>query len=138
MSGIEVAGLILGAFPLVISALKKHQEAAVVFGEWWEISRSYKECLRIVSVEQSMFDRNLKVLLAPILYDHSTLDELLADPFGVQWRSESLAASLEDLLPTSYGIYIGIIQDFHSLMVALGHELGLGKQYFQRRINACT
>lgn len=138
MSGIEIAGLILGAFPLLIAALEKHKEAAVALGDWWKIRQIYQECIRLINCERTLFDQNLRGLLGPVLYDHSTLDELVTDPFGEQWRSESLAASLEDLLPTSHEIYIGIIKDFHRYMMAIGLELGLENQHFQRRMNVIS
>ena len=134
MSGIEIAGLILGAFPLLLNTLEKHREAARLFGDWWDISRPYKECMRIIRVEHLFFVNYTRKLLGRLLYDTSSLEELLVDPFSDQWRSESLTSSLKDLLPTSYEIYIGVIEDYHLRMVALGRELGLENHHFQRRI----
>ena len=134
MSGIEVAGLVLGAFPLLVAALEKHKEAARLVGDWWNIRRPYKECMKIISIEHLFFVHYTRTLLGRLLYDSSSLEELVADPFSDRWRSESLTSSLRDLLPTSYEIYIGIIEDYHTRMVALGRELGLEHHHFQCRI----
>lgn len=134
MSGIEIAGLVLGAFPLLMTALQKHKEAARILGDWWNIRRPYKECMSIIRVEHFFFVHYTRTLLGRLLYDASSLEELLANPFSDQWRSESLTSSLRDLLPTSYEIYISVIEDYHTRMVALGRELGLEHHHFQRRI----
>ncbi|KAL8792354.1 MAG: hypothetical protein Q9195_005057 [Heterodermia aff. obscurata] len=132
MSGIEVAGLILGAFPLLLSALEKNQEAYQVFGDWWKIRKPYESCLKWVHAEHDIFELNLRNLLDPVLADTALLDELLANPYGTEWHSESLADGLRNLLPTNFSNCISIMQEFHEHMIALGRELGMDKQAFQR------
>ena len=135
MSGIEVAGLILGAFPLLLSALEKNREAYQVFGDWWKTRKTYRNCSKWVQAEQELFELHLRNFLAPVLADSAILDELLADPYGEQWRSESLADRLKDFLPTNFSSCISVMQDFHENMIALGRELGVDKQAFQRAMN---
>ena len=134
MSGIEIAGLILGAFPLLLSALEKNQEACQVFGDWWKIRKPYESCLKWVQAEHDLFELNLRNLLDPMLADTAMLDELLADPYGKQWRSESLADELRNFLPTNFSNCISMMERFHEHMIALGRELGMDKQAFQRAI----
>ena len=132
MSGIEVAGLVLGAFPVLLSALEKNQEAYQVFGDWWKIRKRYESCLKWVQAEYDLFELNLRNLLDPVLADTAMLDELLADPYGKQWHSESLADDLRKFLPTNFSNCISMMQEFHEHMIALGRELGMDKQAFQR------
>ena len=132
MTGIEVAGLILGAFPLLLTALEKNQEAYQLFGDWWDTRTTYKRCLGWVSSEHDLFKLNLKNLLNPMLANTAMLDELLADPYGEQWSSESLADDFRNYLPTNFSNCISMMQEFHETMIALGRELGVDKQAFQR------
>ena len=135
MTGIEVAGLILGAFPLLLTALEKNEEAYQVFGDWWDTRKTYKHCLRWVLSEHELFEFNLRNLLDPMLADTAMLDELLADPYGEQWSSESLADDFRNFLPTNFSNCISMMQEFHETMIALGRELGVDKQAFQRAMN---
>lgn len=42
MSGIKVAGLILGAFPVVISALEGYRKAFKPLKSWWKFQRTFE------------------------------------------------------------------------------------------------
>lgn len=53
MSGVEAAGLVLAAFPLLISALEHYRESAEVLKDWWRYKREYRK----VKVEQIPFLR---------------------------------------------------------------------------------
>ncbi|KAG7008119.1 hypothetical protein G7Y79_00007g022440 [Physcia stellaris] len=136
MSGIEVAGLVLGAFPLLLSALEKNREASQVFGDWYKVRKVYENCLMWVKAEYALFDSNIRGFLEPILCDTAKLEELLANPYGEDWRSDSLASEIKDFkyLPVSYESYIEVMQEFHNHMVALAEELGIDKPSFQQKI----
>ena len=136
MSGIEVTGLVLGAFPLLLSALEKNREASQVFGDWYKVRKVYENCLMWVKAEYALFDSNIRGFLEPILGDTAKLEELLANPYGEDWRSDSLASEIKDFkyLPVSYESYIEVMQEFHNHMVALAEELGIDKPSFQQKI----
>lgn len=135
MTGIEVAGLVLGAFPLLLSAIEKNHEAHQIFGDWWKIRKRYRSCSKWVQAEHDLFEDHIRNLLNPVLVDTAMLDELLADPYGQKWRSESLASDLRDVLPTNFSSCIFMMEQFHENMIALGRELGIDKQAFQRAVN---
>lgn len=134
MSGIELAGLVLGAFPLLLGALEKNKEACGMLGDWWKVCKHYQVCLKEVKAEYNIFKMNLRSLLNPVLQDSTVLDQYLADPYGEHWQSESLSDSMKQLLPTEYESYIDKMETFHNHMIALGQELGINKQAFQDRV----
>lgn len=43
MSGFEVAGIVLGAFPLAIEALDRYREVAKRCGYWYKIRLEYQK-----------------------------------------------------------------------------------------------
>lgn len=134
MSGLELAGLVLGAFPVLLGALKKNKEACEMLGDWWKVCKHYELCLKEVKAEYNMFKMNLRSLLNPILEDSTVLEQFLTDPYGEHWQSESISNSMKQLLPTVYESYFDKMETFHNHMIALGHELGINKQAFQHRI----
>ena len=129
-------GLVLGGFPLLLGALKKNREALEIFDDWYKVRKVYESCLSQVKAEHVLFDYNIRGFLEPILCDNAKLEELLANPYSGEWRSESLASEIKDFkyLPMAYESYIAIMQEFHNTMIALGKELGMDKASFQRKM----
>lgn len=82
MSGFEIAGVLLGAFPLIISGLKHWREAAKVGGFLWRFREEYSGCLRDVQYHQLCYKHNLKELLLPIMNDADAVERLVSDPGG--------------------------------------------------------
>ncbi|KAL2368560.1 hypothetical protein BDBG_09511 [Blastomyces gilchristii SLH14081] len=69
MSGIEIAGVLLAVFPLIISGLEHWRDAAKVGGYFWRVREGYNKCLRDVQFYELLYKRNLKELLMPIVAD---------------------------------------------------------------------
>ena len=42
MSGIEVAGLVLGAWPVVMEALEGYRETFRTLKSWWKFQRTFE------------------------------------------------------------------------------------------------
>ena len=135
MSGIEVAGLLLGAFPVLVSALEKTRDALQMLDDWRKVRKIYENYLMWVK-EYVLFDRNIRCFLEPILCDNVRLEELLANPYSEDWQSDSLIADIDDFkyLPQAYQSYIDIMQEFHGYMISLAAELGIDKPAFQERM----
>ncbi|KAI9766750.1 MAG: hypothetical protein M1839_004781 [Geoglossum umbratile] len=134
MSGVEVAGLILAAFPLCISALEHYRETADVVGFFWQIQREYKKCKQSLSFCQLSFELNLEECLLPLIANEDELRCLLADPGGVAWQDTSLEVKLKERLPKSYGLYLEIIHDIKEITSELEQELAVGKAHFQSKV----
>lgn len=102
MSGIEIAGLGLGAFPLLISAMEHSENTKKVTGTWWRIRRAHGRDLGRVKDCQLEFTLNLKELLLPLLVDGMVnlgeYEALLAQPGGEGWREEHVEDNLRDRL----------------------------------------
>ena len=134
MSGIEVAGLILGAFPVLLGAIKKNKEVLELIEDWWKVERLYEASWKKVKAQQVLFKRNLVQFLRPIFIDDSLLNELIANPFSEQWDWSNLAASLREHLPMDYESYVDTMQEFYEILLILGELHGINKQAFQQRI----
>lgn len=82
MSGIELAGLVVGAFPLLIAALEHYRDAANVLEIFWKIKREYKHWVHDLRICELAFERNLEALLLPLIVDDNEILELLKHPQG--------------------------------------------------------
>lgn len=134
MSGIEIAGLVLGAFPLLIQALKTYREGAETLKDWWKIERAYKKTNQDLNYHQILFEENVERFLLPLVADDDELRALMADPAGKGWEDAELELRLRQRLPKSYDLFLDIIGDISGLVESLKGELGV-KGRFQARVN---
>jgi hypothetical protein len=134
MSGFEIAGVVLGAFPIAITALEKYREVAKLWGFWWEIRYEYQKCSSEVKFHRLGFTRNLKQLLLPMVSNQAQILRLLADPGGKEWKEQSIAQQLEDRLQDSYELYFEIIQQLQRTMEELQEVLAVDKMNVQDKL----
>jgi hypothetical protein len=134
MSGFEIAGIVLGAFPLALEALENYRNVARTFGFWWEIRYEYQKCSSELKYHRLAFGRNLKLLLLPLVEDDGQIRQLLADPGGEGWKEPHVAKHLEGRLHDSYEIYLEIVSEMQRTMEKLNDELSVDKKGFQEKV----
>jgi len=86
MSGIEVAGLILGAIPLTLAAIEPSMGCAKSRSRIGS-SRSLRSIKRQLATGEKRL-RNLCELLLGSALPNGEIDAAILDPFGSSWRSE--------------------------------------------------
>jgi hypothetical protein len=134
MSGLEIAGLVIGAFPLVLKVLEKYQEVGRAFNFWWEIRREFGKCRRDIIFHQLMFRANLKQLLLPLAIDDDTIERMLESPGGKAWSDQQILLQLKSRLSDSYELYIDIVEAMERTMKDVENELALDKNAIQDRL----
>ncbi|KAF2193527.1 hypothetical protein K469DRAFT_728735 [Zopfia rhizophila CBS 207.26] len=118
MGGIEVAGLVLGAFPLLIHALEHYHRGTVV-----------------LKYHQILFKGNIERFLPPLVVDDDELKDPMADSGLEAWEDAELEERLKERLPNSYDLFLDIIGDINELMELLKKEIGVSNPQFQAKIN---
>ena len=97
VTGIETAGLVLGAFPLAIEAIKMYCDGVHTVKDMVK----YQEILSMfeyeIAVEDFFFRQTLKSLLEESL-PKSDIERLMNDPGGELWKSANIHAGLQVLL----------------------------------------
>jgi hypothetical protein len=134
MSGIELAGLVLGAFPIIIHALESYREGAELLTDWWRIQRAYKKCQHDLGYHQVLFEGNVERFLLPLVVDQDELKKMMDNPAGEDWEDPELETRLHDRLPKSYDLFLEIIKGVNELMETLGKELGVNDPKFYARV----
>lgn len=134
MSGLEIAGVLLGAFPLIISGLEHGREVAKVGGFYWRVRKEYNKCRSDVQYHEIVYKRNLTELLLPILNDADEVKRLVNDPGGVGWGNDTLQEQLEERLEESYGLYMEIIEEMNDTADELKQELSFEKTSVQDKL----
>jgi hypothetical protein len=134
MSGLEIAGVLLGTFPLIISGLEHWREVAKVGGFFWRVRKEYTKCRSDVQFHEIVYKRNLKELLLPIVKDADEVTRLVGDPGGKGWSNKALQERLEERLQESYSLYMEIIGDMNETAQELRKTLSLDKTSVQSRL----
>lgn len=135
MSGIEIAGLVLGALPLVVSALDKYKTAGNAFKRFAWKWRYEIGCLsRCVKTQHVLYRNSLRILLAAAgedLLAGSDPADLLAQP-AVQAR---LAKYLEEA--DTIEVFVDVVERYKSSLDVLIQRLGHVKKGSQVREKRC-
>ncbi|WPH03870.1 Hypothetical protein R9X50_00675300 [Acrodontium crateriforme] len=139
MSGIEVVGLLLGVFPLCISAMEHYEQEKRVLGTFWRIRKSHRKDLGKLKDCQLKFKLNMKELLLPLLLDdvidRVEYEQLLADPGGPGWKDESVDEALANRLSESHQRYLEILDEFSETMMKLTKAVKVDDPEFQSLIS---
>ena len=138
MSGIEIAGLLLGAFPLLISALEHYRQSAEVLEDWWQIKKEYKKCKNEIKVQELAFENSLERFLLPLVVHDDEIAALIAEPGGIKWKDPALEETLKGRLPKSYELFLDTIYDIKATVDGLKDELGVSREAFQEGLNIKT
>ena len=128
VTGIETAGLVLGAFPLVIEGMKVYANGARTMKNMMEYERVLKQYRREISMEQGHFEDMCYNLLEDMTEpEDSILHEMMTDPRHEKWREElHNALSLRLRRPDSF---IDAIKEFQTILddLAITFSLDGGK-----------
>jgi len=125
MSGVEAAGFVLAALPLLISALEHYRAGYGPLRNWWKFRKAYSQCYQNISIQKTLFEENLEQLLAPLVEDEDQLAMLLEKPGGHGWKDPNLEERLKKRMPKSYDLYLGVMEDMNDVVEKLGNELGI-------------
>ena len=120
MSGIEVTGLVLGAFPLLslystlriamrliklaVTGLEHYSEGLQTIGRWWRYKRSSAHLARILDAEYGRFQGTCEKLLDGLVSE-ALLDHLVLNPYDPLWKSPDLRKKLKRRLGRDHRRY---------------------------------
>lgn len=138
MSGLEVAGIVLGALPLIISALENLRDGASRLGRLIKFKAEYSKTWGEVEDEELMYRLQLKRLLKPLVRDDVLADDnlevLLLDPTADLWKEPDLDNAVRARLGESYERYFANVEDIQMLAWEILGPL-VQSSAFQERIN---
>ena len=125
VTGIEIAGLALAAFPVVISYLEHYRSGLETLKEWWKFRTEFLSFLNEVGVQSVFYTENLEALLAPIVPSDVEMRALLDDPGGPPWQDPTLEQRLKERLPKSYDWYRLRVEAIDNILEDMKKRLGI-------------
>jgi hypothetical protein len=122
MSGLEVAGVVLGALPLVISALEHYGEGVNTAKRYWRYKAEVRSLILQVNTERGIFINTLEQLLTGIVkIEH--MAEFTSEPGGDTWRV--VGKLLENRLRGAYEIYLDNVRGMEASLKQMMEKLAL-------------
>lgn len=125
MSGIEVAGIILGAIPLVISGLNHYSECAQFINSIRDYSKEFANMSRRLRVELATFRNTMELVLSSCVRGRS-LEQMLTDPGGKSWEEADIEHELRHILQTSYTVFMETVVSMSQVLTDFMGRLRLG------------
>jgi hypothetical protein len=109
MSGIEIAGLVLGGFPILLNCLDYYREGFEPLEEWWNFRTHFIAFVDDIRHQMMRYNENMARLLDPIIADNDSLTTLVRDAHDPRWTDGSLDALLEQRLASEYGRFVRVV-----------------------------
>ena len=125
MSGIEIAGLVLGSVPLLISACEHYAEGLETIHRWWRFEREISATKRVLIAEQVILQGTCERLLDGLV-SASQLEHLLENAGSEEWKDTDLDRKLKRRLGKSYGPFHACTLEMQKLVIALNEMLEVG------------
>ncbi|KAL9059844.1 MAG: hypothetical protein Q9162_000914 [Coniocarpon cinnabarinum] len=79
MSGLEIAGLVLGAFPVVVQLMNGYKKGCQPLGAWLRFRKTFTKLENGISYQETALDTNLRILLNPLVDDDDELEKLVGE-----------------------------------------------------------
>jgi hypothetical protein len=124
MSGLEVAGVVLGALPLVISALEHYAEGIHTAKRYWRYKLELKSLILSINTERGIFLNTLEQLLGGIVrIEHMT--DFLSNPGGEAWKDADVHLQLQQRLRNAHRVYLGNVDGMNASLKQIMEKLAL-------------
>ncbi len=124
MSGVEVAGIVLGVLPLVISALEHYADGINTAKRFWRYKSEIRSLILQINTERSIFINTIEQLLTGVV-ETKQLAELISCPAGQVWREAGVEENLKNRLRGAYEIYLENVRSMEKALRVMMQKLAL-------------
>ncbi|KAJ4266014.1 hypothetical protein NW762_003987 [Fusarium torreyae] len=125
MSGFEVAGIVLGSIPIVVSALEFYMKGLGTLQNF----RSYKRILKSLILALKTEHVNLQNICEKLLVGiapQTRIEEMIRDPFGKLWKETEIFNRLRLRLWTSLQVFDERVHDMREAIEEMMEKLNCG------------
>lgn len=121
MSGLEIAGVVLGAFPLVVEGARAMRPLIEMSRFWWKFRDAFPAMVGAIEDQMIAYGQNIKIILKPLDLDGATECSLLNDrPPSKMWHDAEIQALLRRRIGHDHFTWLlGHIRRIDQVMVQL-------------------
>lgn len=128
MSGLEVAGVVLGAVPVILEGIEIYLNAATTTKRYWRYKSELRKTRDAVRTEHALLLNTLQLLLSGVVPDdrmNSCLKGLPKHGGSMIWSDPAVEAKLRIKLRWGYDLYVSRIDAIHNVLRRFMEKLGL-------------
>jgi len=131
MSGFEIAGVVLGSVPLLISGLEHYRDGIETIKTMVQYEMAIDSILVTVSTNLAIYRQNLEMLVQRFMLTEDLLDELWHNPRSAAWIDKSLDQKLQEQFGSQaeYETYILAVRRLHKRIDKLRKKLELDQNF---------
>lgn len=119
MSGIEVAGLVLGGFPLLISAAENYKKGFEPLVKWKRFRTEFIQFIDAVDIQKQLFNLTIECLLRSAGVEEDELQLFMEDASYEGWRRPILVQRLRLRLGPALDVFLSTANTMNGLMLEL-------------------
>lgn len=117
MSGFEIAGLVLGAFPIFCEAVSGLRGVFSDLKTWWRFETEFEDLVSAIEREHIAFSQNIEIFLALLPIDDEIKERLLDGQDRDLWFRPDIQAELRRAIQPRY--YTWFVREMDSIRIAL-------------------
>ena len=144
MSGFEVAGIVLGAFPLAIESIKAYRNGVKTIKDMKEYRHTLLQFARDLMVEKYKYHNTLLELLGG-LADTKKIEQMMADLNSIEWKDKNFRTYLKGRLRPAKDTldnWLSVAKQLNDTLKAVAEKFKLptkcGKQVHHSRSPNCA
>jgi hypothetical protein len=122
MSGFEIAGVVLGSIPLLVSALEHYGEGLSTIQRWRKYQRELQSLIRNLETERVKFQNVCEKLLVGLV-PASDIEAMIDDPLSHLWRREAIEKKIRARLWKSSAVFDDTIKDIMTAIDEIKREI---------------
>lgn len=123
-TGIEVAGLVLGAIPLVLSALENYENFLDPTKSFFKYQGELSRATRQLANCYTSYEQSIQILLTPIA-DPQELQDMMENTGSELWKDNEIDEALQKRLGTSYRACIRTVREIEGAMMSIAKHLNI-------------
>lgn len=128
MSGFEIAGIVLGVFPLIQESAKGLRSVFSGAKTWWRFEREFESLVATIELECIKYSQNLEILLAEVDISEDDKDRLQNDSTCTLWYDTHIQVQLKQKIQQRYyDWFMKQLNEIHSTLNSLHDLLRNGK-----------
>jgi len=122
MTGIEVTGIALGVFPIVVKGLSTYLDGSRKVVDLWQWESSLKSIVRELETESAIFENTSENILGGFL----SADEVSSQMHGEGWDDITFQYKLKERLgPKTAHAFVEGVHELKNCLLQLNCQLGL-------------
>jgi hypothetical protein len=130
VTGVETAGLVLAAFPIVANGLGSYIAGCNMLLRWRnqrKHGRELRTFQRQLETQQVIYLNTLEYLIGSIVHSDADKSLLINNPGGPAWTRAEYDTRLHERLGQSYQAYVGTMTDLLESITFLKEKLNLNR-----------